>query len=300
MKRTISFLAASLFVLLLLPSALGDVPVVFRKESGSAPYEDVTFVDESPFDGDAKLLRVDILGIRQGDCILITCGDERMLVDGGETIRFDFVYEQYFKSHGIDSLDYMFLTHAHDDHLELQQRLLKRGFPVGDFYSPYDDNDTNKLWNGLLQVLRDFGIPFHKVENEDTLHVGDAELTVWQYIADGTSLNDQSACLMVRYGDASLFLTADIGGQTEKWLCENYPDALDADIMKSPHHGIVTNVTEFLEKVSPSLVVITNTSTNSEKYSAQLDRMDIPRCYIMKTVHLETDGTMWYVWTDRE
>ena len=70
--------------------------------------------------------------------------------------------------------------------------------------------------------------------------------------------------------------------------------------MKSPHHGITTNVKAFLEKVSPALVVITNASENVQKYTEQLDRLNIPRYYIMNTVHLETDGAMWYAWTDKK
>ena len=298
-KKSLVFFTLLLILSLFFSSAPADLPIVYRKQTGNAPFEKVDFVDESPFPEDAELLRIDILGIRQGDCILITCGGERMLVDGGETIRFDFV-NRYFKDHGIDSLDYMFLTHAHDDHLQLQQRLIRRGFPVGAFYSPYDEKDTWQLWKPLLADLRAKEIPYYKVVTGDVLHVGKAELTVYRNTASGLSMNDQSAALMVRYGGASVFLTADIAGETQHWLCDNYGDELDADILKSPHHGITTNLKAFLEKVSPSLVVITNASENVQKYTEQLDRLNIPRYYIMHTVHLETDGAMWYAWTDRE
>ena len=280
-------------------SASGHLPIVFRDESGSAPFEDVTYVTESPFPEGTELLQVDFLGIRQGDCVLITSRGETMLLDGGETIRFDFV-NSYFEEHGIDHLDYMFLTHAHDDHLEIQQRLIKRGFPVGRFYSPYDENDAWTLWKPLLSLLEEKEIPHEKVSTGDVIRVGDAELTVFRNTSDGLSMNDQSASVMLRYKDASVFLTADIAGITQHWLCDNFGDALDADIMKSPHHGITTNVAEFLDRVSPGLVVITNDKSNVGKYDAQLDRLNIPRVFIFYTVHLQTDGAMWYVWTDRK
>ncbi|MBR4501725.1 MAG: MBL fold metallo-hydrolase [Clostridia bacterium] len=280
-------------------SASGHLPIVFREETGKAPFEDVTYVAENPFPEGTELLQVDFLGIRQGDCVLISSCGETMLLDGGETIRFDFI-SKYFEEHGIDHLDYMFLTHAHDDHLEIQQRLIKRGFPVGRFFSPYDEKDTWTLWKPLLKLLKEKEIPYEKVSTGDVIHVGAAELIVFRNTSEGLSMNDQSAAVMLRYKGASVLLTADIAGLTQHWLCDNYGDALDADIMKSPHHGITTNVAEFLDRVSPGLVVITNDKSNVEKYDAQLDRLNIPRYFISSTVHLQTDGAMWYVWTDRK
>ena len=81
-------IAAFVCLALLRAAALADgLPIYFQKSDTAAPYEQVEFVEGSPFAEDAELLTVDVLGIRQGDCILISCGGETMLVDGGERYR---------------------------------------------------------------------------------------------------------------------------------------------------------------------------------------------------------------------
>ena len=152
--------AMILCCILLCSAALADsLPIYHKKGNNQAPYETVQYRDQAPFADDAVLMEVDVLGIRQGDCIIITCGGERMLIDGGEGWRFQYV-DAYLKEKGIDSFDYFFLTHAHDDHLEMQEKLIQHGYTVGKVISPYDENDSYTLWNGYKKLLKEKGIPF--------------------------------------------------------------------------------------------------------------------------------------------
>ena len=83
LKKAFS-LFCCLFVLITAARA-DSLPIYHRpNENNQAPYETVEYLDEMPFAEDAELMYVDVLGIRQGDCIVITCGGRRMLVDGGE------------------------------------------------------------------------------------------------------------------------------------------------------------------------------------------------------------------------
>jgi len=298
MKKAMILMLA---LLLLMGTALGDsLPIYHRESPGTqAPYEKVQYLPEAPFSPDAELMTVDVLGIRQGDCIIITCGGKRMLVDGGEGQRYAAVH-QYLQANGIDHFDYFFLTHAHDDHLEMQEKLIRNGYTVDQVVSPYDENDSYSLWNPYKKQLKAAGIPFSKVVTGDVLELGGATLSFYRWEKSGITMNNHSASAMLQFGQARMFLAADIGGETQHWLVETFgAEPFQCDVYKSAHHNRTATVPEFLDALNPGLVVNTNTRTSTMVGDRQQDRRDIPRYYISTgTIHLQTDGTQWYVWQE--
>ena len=300
-KEPMKKLFALILCLCLLGSAaLADsLPIYHQPTKNQAPYETVNYLNEPPFAADAPLLEVDVLGIRQGDCILITCGRMRMLVDGGEGWRFPYV-DAYLKEHGIDHFDYFFLTHAHDDHLEMQEKLIAAGYTVGEVLSPYDDSDSYTLWNPYKKQLKAAGIPFRKVVTGDVIDLGGVSMKVYRRDDKGITMNNHSACLMLQFGEARMFLAADIGGETQHWLLDNFDAAeFKCDVYKSAHHNRTATVTEFLTAMDPGLVVNTNTRSSTMTGDGQQGRRHIPRYYISTgTIHLSTDGAQWYVWQE--
>lgn len=301
MLKKAFFLIFCLFVLTTAARA-DSLPIYHQpNDKNQAPYETVEYLDEMPFAADAELMQVDVLGIRQGDCIVITCGGQRMLVDGGENqaVRTRVV-DAYLKENGIDHFDYFFLTHAHDDHLEMQQRLIKKGVTPDVVLSPYDENDSYPLWNDYKRQLNKAGIPFQKVVTGDVVELGGATLTFYRWNDKGLTMNNHSATAMLQFGDARMFLAADIGGETQHWLLKTFgAEAFKCDVYKTAHHNRTATVTEFLDALDPGLAVNTNTRSSTQVGDKQQDRRDIPRYYISTgTIHLVTDGTQWYVWQE--
>ncbi len=296
LKKLLSFM---LCMLVCLPALADGLPIYHQKTSTQAPYEKVEYLDEAPFAADAALMQVDVLGIRQGDCIIITCGEQRMLIDGGEGWRFSYV-DAYLKAHGITGFDYFFLTHAHDDHLEMQEKLIKAGYTVGKVISPYDDGDSYSLWNPYKKQLKAAGIPYEKVQTGDVLELGGATLTFYRRDEKGITMNNHSAVAMLRFGEASMFLAADIGGATQHWLLENFdPTEFQCDIYKSAHHNRTATVPDFLTAMNPSLAINTNTRSSTMTGDKQQGGRGIARYYISTgTIHMQTDGTQWYVWQE--
>ena len=301
MKRLAMLTVLCLF---LAGSALADsLPIWHRPGNGSnaAPYETVQTTEDAPFEEGAELLQVDILGIRQGDCIVITCGGKRMLVDGGENepARRQVV-DAYLEKNGITYFDYFFLTHAHDDHLEMQQRLIRRGVTAGELVSPYSEEDSYTLWNDYKRQLKEAGIPLHKIVTGDTLEIGGATLTFYRWEAKGITMNNHSACAMLQFGEARMFLAADIGGEAQHWLLDTFgAEPFKCDVYKTAHHNRTATVPEFLDALDPGLAINTNTRSGTRTGENQQDRRDIPRYYISTgTIHLSTDGREWYVWQE--
>lgn len=293
-KRFFAFL---LCFLLTVPAFADSLPIYHEKTGNKAPYEEVEYLDAAPFAEDAELMRVDVLGIRQGDCIVIHAGGETMLIDGGEGWRFPYV-EKYLKENNLTGFDYFFLTHAHDDHIEMQEKLIRSGYTVGKVLSPYDESDNYTLWNGYRKLLEKNDIPYEKVNTGDTFSFGGAELTFYCRDKKGLTINNHSAAAMLRFGEASMFLAADIGGETQHWLLDNFDAAeFKCDVYKSAHHNRTATVPAFLTAMDPALAVNTNTRSSTQTGDKQQDGRDIARYYISTgTVYLTTDGTQWYVY----
>ena len=89
----------AIFVLILLSlfvSVTADVvrPAVFHAPSKSkAPFFEVHTVDQNPLRSEAEMLKIVYINIGVGDAMLIECGGERMLIDGGNNIPFSAVRE---------------------------------------------------------------------------------------------------------------------------------------------------------------------------------------------------------------
>ena len=115
------------------------------------------------------------------------------------------------------------------------------------------------------------------------------------------TMNNHSACAMLQFGEARMFLAADIGGETQHWLLDTFgAETFKCDVYKTAHHNRTATVTEFLDAMDPGLAVNTNTRSSTPIGEKQQDRRDIPRYYISTgTIHLSTDGTQWYVWQEK-
>ena len=131
--------------------------------------------------------------------------------------------------------------------------------------------------------------------------MGGATLTFYRRNDRGLTMNNHSCCAMLQYGEARMFLAADIGGETQRWLLDTFgAEAFQCDVYKSAHHNRTATVTEFLDALSPGLAVNTNTRSSTKQGDSQQDRRDIPRYYIsVGTIHLSTDGSCWYVWQEK-
>lgn len=298
-KKALSALLLTLVLCLLSAGAFADVPILHNPGEGwTAPYEDVETVTESPFEEGEETLCIDILGIRQGDSIIIRCGGKTMLMDGGEKIRYQGVM-YYLEDHGIESFDAFFLTHYHDDHAELQEALMKHGTPIGMIYAPYDETEQAALWREYKKIAAEKEIPISLIKDQDEIEWGGASLRVYRNPELNLSTNDGSAGVMITFGDARIFCGADMTGVTQHWLYDKYAADLKCDILKCFHHGNTPTVTELLDAMSPNLCVITNQKAYTEANDNQLSRRNIARYYINRTIHLETNGKLWYVWTEK-
>lgn len=247
------------------------------------------------------LLRLTAFDTDQSDCLLLECGGEAMMVDGGSA-PFRERLRDALREMGVDSFKYLLNTHFHEDHISGLYWVMRYGFPVGEYLHPYTESavHTSQRQQETIAQARRSDIPIRQVFSGDTLLLGEAVVTLYRY-DEGLSTNGRSLIVHVRLGDAAMLLTADIIGDTQTWCVGHLPaDALDVDVLKAPHHGITAMVKSFWKAASPRVLLMTNVPSRVDKAQVQADAAGVPALYSgLGRVVFETDGDDWYVFQEK-
>lgn len=259
------------------------------------------FLGEPPESWQEKeLLQWTIFDVNEGDAMLLECGGESMMVDGGPD-PFREKLRDALDARGLrNGLKYMLNTHYHHDHIDGLRRLMSYGFKPGEFLHQYDERaiSRNRFGRQAVAMAQKQGVPVRRVQGGDTLTLGEAKLELFQ-CTEISEANARSLVVKATFKDASILLCADITGQAQRYFLKQWPqDVLKADIIKMPHHAITPTVPEFLDTVAPEAAVVTNTSKGvTSKSAAQLKSRGWPAFYAGDgTVYAVTDGTDWYLY----
>lgn len=258
---------------------------------------EVRIGQEAPADWAAReTLRVTLLQTGRSDAILVECGGEAMLIDGGDASWAQAVQHDLEKR-GLTAFRYFLNTHPHNDHIEGLTWLMRQGYKPGRFMSPFAADWTGDSYHvEAVKVAWDSGIPFRLVRDGDVFPLGTASVHIYRSTAY-PGVNDRSAIQLITFGESRILLCADLSGNAQKAIMKALPEgALAAEIVKAPHHGENAMVTEFLTAVEPSLVLCTSGSEEAPDLARQAKSRDLPLMYSGEgEIVLETDGTDWYV-----
>lgn len=194
-------------------------------------------------------MRVHVIDVGQGDAILLEYPDGVYdLVDGGGFWNPDAldvgasVVLPYFSRMGVTRLRYVFLTHAHADHMNGLFTIL-RYLPAERVYvtrRPYGEGGFQRL-----SVERLFDL--QSLKKGDVLEHAGARLSVLAPNDSRAELhvrNDDSLVMLLEYEGHTVLLTGDAEKATEAQLAACC--ARKIDVMKVPHHGSRTSSTEAL------------------------------------------------------
>lgn len=194
--------------------------------------------------------------VGQGDCCLITCDGEAMMIDGG-TADNSSKLVSLLNALDIGELKYMVNTHPHDDHVGGLCGPLS-SVRVDAAYSSTVDYDQNYFVK-YKRLIADKGISLGTLSAGDKLRLGGADIYVLapEKDAEGAAdLNDTSIVMRVVYGRTSILLTGDATSVEEKALMAADAE-LKCDVLKVGHHGAATSsCEEFLSAVSPAWAII--------------------------------------------
>ncbi len=222
----------------------GPIQNIFRENiSDTQPVNVTRKVDGS--------LMVHFVDVGQADCILVSTQDHNMLIDAGNNEDGDKLVD-YFNSLGIKKFDYVFGTHAHEDHIGGMDNIIDN-FEIDDFYMP-DVVSSSRTFEDVLLALEEKKLAFQTPNVGEQFYLADAIVKVLYVGDEDSDLNDTSIVLKLSYGNNSFLLTGDATANVEKKLLNS---DIKADVLKIGHHGSqYSSSIDFLEKVNPKYAII--------------------------------------------
>lgn len=224
-------------------------------------------IHHSPDDGK---LRLTVLDVGQGDCLLLQTPNGRtVLIDGGgandETQAAqreigEKVVVPFLHYEGIDRVDVLIITHPHGDHVGGLSAVLREeqvGVVLDGTCLPY----PSPAYTDVLALVRQKHIPYvHAVRGMrlalDKGVTADVLNPPAQGLAYGTdpnndAVNNYSVVLRLNYGRTHFLLDGDAENEAEASMLAAYGD-LSADVLKCGHHGANNASSDaWLDRVQP-------------------------------------------------
>jgi len=261
-------------------------------------------------------LELTVLDVGQGDSLLvISPGGKTLLIDGGGAFSGfpgreehngidpgEEAVSPYLWSRGLQKLDVVALTHAHQDHL-------------GGLIAILENFKVARLWIGrevsspalarLEELARERKIIIeHELRGKSFSWDGVDGDFLWPEIVheevSPSAKNDDSLVLRLHYGSETILLPGDAEKQAEREiLSENSPEAMHSNVLKIGHHGSKNSTTpEFLAAVQPRVGIISAGEDNPYGHPSPelLERLKSAGVQTLRTdrdgaVHVLTDGT---------
>jgi len=285
MKKIIMTLIAALVVALgsiLFPEPAPEIPAVPA----------VT----TPISGNG--LTVHFIDVGQADCALLECDGRYMIIDGGNVEDGQLVVS-YLKQMGVETLDHVVCSHAHEDHVGGLPAVLSV-FDAQTVYAPVTEYNT--------KVFRDF---VEKTENRagkitvpapgDQFTLGSATCTVLGPVKEYEDPNHTSIILKVSYGESDFLFTGDSEVGPENDMIDYWGEDFvwEAEVLKVGHHGSETSSGyRFVYEVSPDYGIISvgEGNTYGHPHDKPLSRLKDAGVVLFRTDYLghviaATDGT---------
>ena len=221
--------------------------------------------------------------VGQGDAVLITKGSDQILIDGGPNDKVLTCLSENMPFWD-KKIEIVALTHPEVDHLFGLLAVLDK-YKV-DFFLTGPEGGNSAIYTELISKIKNPASTAKrgeqkskmKLENPysgEKIKLGEITLeSLWperEWVATmiggereailgakttHSKLNDFSLVFLLNYKDKKILLMGDADSQVQKNIVLN-STSLPIDILKFPHHGSKTGMTEeFLEAISPKEAVI--------------------------------------------
>lgn len=209
---------------------------------------------------DVELLEVHYIDVGQGDCTLLSCGGQTMLIDCGDASKGTAI-QNYLNKQGVEKIDYLILTHPDADHIGGAPVIITK-FDIGKIYMSGYKKD-NRTYEKLLDAMEYRYYSWDVPAVGDIINLGSAEITFVGPVLQYDNPNNSSLTVVVRKGCTSFLFSGDAESQAELDMVLSGAD-LNVDVYKVGHHGSNTSSSaDFLAAMAPTYAVISCGVDNS-------------------------------------
>lgn len=204
-------------------------------------------------------LTVHFIDVGQADAAVLQCGDDTMMIDGGNVADSSLIVA-YLKKLNISYIDYMICTHAHEDHVGGLSAPLSV-MPVGAIYASPMESDS-KTYQNFKRKAAEQNTEIIHPENYESFLLGSAKVEILACPDNADNLNNTSIILKVTHKNKSFLFMGDAEREEEQTLLEK--GLLKSDVLKIGHHGSDTSTSyAFLREAMPEYAVISVGKDNS-------------------------------------
>ena len=245
--QRLAALVAAAALALSLAACDGSVPSVPGGSADLVPNPSSTAASvDAPFE-------MHFIDVGQALSVLVECDGQFMLYDGGNVDDGSLVVS-YLQKQGVEELQYVFCSHAHEDHVGGLAAALAY-FPANHVYSPVTEAST-KCFRDFVKYTQQQGLQVEVPAVGTTWPLGSASVTMLGPVAQYSDTNDTSIVLRIDYGSTSFLLTGEMEKTAESDLVASGAN-LKADVLQVGHHGSSTSTSYlFLNAVLPEMGVI--------------------------------------------
>lgn len=196
--------------------------------------------------------------VGQGAAMLFHSGDRTALVDCGSLNSAQSAGEavaEVMDQYGWGKLDYVVLTHYHEDHGAGLPWLLARVEAEQMLLPQLSDSEQGALQGEVLDLAARYGAVVRFVDRPWSTAFGDSVLTVYPPVGQSGG-NEMGLTILCTAGDFDFLITGDMDASTEKKLVKLY-DFPDVEVLLAGHHGSKYSTSkDLLEAVTPETGII--------------------------------------------
>ncbi len=257
--------------------------------------------------GDFWIIFIDV---GHGDAALVYCDRHYMMIDVGpnEKDATERV-KKILKDNGVNKLDYLFISHMHDDHYgglkPLDDGKLKAldGIKVDRVFSveKNDKNLNSEKYNLVIEELSKLDMAPKKIDVPKTSHkysLGEAEVEIISVGGENKDANN-SLVILVTYKETRFLFTGDMPAAQGEDVIKKLEKKPRITLLKVAHHGALDENKDLIEKLKPQYAVISTKKEKKEdnnhpniKLIELLNELPKPRNVYRNVYRTDEDGSI--------
>ncbi len=238
-------------------------------------------------------IRFDVLDVGQGQCIIATSGDSCAVIDCGGDSPADRIAIAHLFGLGVSDIDAFVLTHAHADHANGAEYLM-RSVRTKAVYMPATDRENATFIDIADNADDECNTVF--VDKDTTIELEGMKIKLLT-LPVGSDENENGLVVLVCDEDYELLITGDIATSNEKLVLDRIPDCEGYIV---GHHGSKTSSSQaLLNRALPELSVISVGEGNSYGHpsSQTMKRLLNIGSEVRRT---DTEGTLTFYSREKE
>lgn len=214
---------------------------------------------------DGESLAITFLDAGKADAIVLHTNNSTVLIDTGlKSGGKDLV--ELIKEQGIDTIDYLIITHFDKDHVGGAAKVIKK-LKVNNILTSDYFKDSEEV-EDYIEACDNAGIKPEVLQDEISFTLDNVTYKVYPHIASSYSekeSNNSSLIISVEHGENRMLFTGDANNLRIEEFITKQESNFKYQLLKVPYHGrYMECLPEFFNIIKPEYAVITSSEEEKE------------------------------------